>query len=95
MTRTATPDHKHRQGCENRRAMWQRLLEEVRQAGPRKIALLIVAAAIAILLAFGANSSNDAANGRTLPRASHPARLSVPAASHPARLYAPSAVQHP
>jgi tetrahydromethanopterin S-methyltransferase subunit C len=64
--------------------VWQRLLEEVRQAGPRKIALLILAAAIAILLAFGANSSDDAANGRTLPRASHNARL-----------YAPAAAQHP
>jgi hypothetical protein len=64
--------------------VWQRLLEEVRQAGPRKIALLILAAAIAILLAFGANSSDDAANGRTLPRASHNVRL-----------YAPAAAQHP
>ena len=49
--------------------MWQNLLQQIREAGVRKIVILIVAAIIAILLAFGANSTNNAATGRTLPAA--------------------------
>jgi hypothetical protein len=49
--------------------MWGKLVQEVRKAGPRKIAILAVLAAIAVALAYGDNSSNDAASGRTLPRA--------------------------
>jgi hypothetical protein len=49
--------------------MWGRVVQEVRKAGPRKIAILLVLAAIAVALAYGNNSTNDAASGRTLPRA--------------------------
>jgi hypothetical protein len=48
--------------------MWGKVVQEVRKAGPRKIAILAVLAAIAVALAYGDNSSNDAASGRTLPR---------------------------
>jgi hypothetical protein len=49
--------------------MWAKLVHEIRKAGPRKIAILAILAAIAVALAYGDNSSNDAASGRTLPRA--------------------------
>ncbi|HEX3618521.1 MAG TPA: hypothetical protein VHU61_18385 [Solirubrobacteraceae bacterium] len=49
--------------------MWGKLVYEVRKAGPRKIVILVVLAAVAVALAYGDNSSNDAASGRTLPRA--------------------------
>jgi hypothetical protein len=49
--------------------MWGKLVQEARRAGPRKIAILAVLAAIAVALAYGDNSTNDAASGRTLPRA--------------------------
>jgi hypothetical protein len=48
--------------------MWAKLVQEVRKAGPRKIAILAIVAAIAVALAYGDNSSNDAASGRILPR---------------------------
>jgi hypothetical protein len=49
--------------------MWGKVVQEVRRLGPRKIAIFAIAAAIAVVLAYGDNSSNDAASGRTLPRA--------------------------
>jgi hypothetical protein len=49
--------------------MWGRVVQEVRKAGPRKIAIFFVLAAIAVALAYGNNSTNDAASGRTLPKA--------------------------
>lgn len=57
--------------------MWGRLVEEVRKAGPRKVAVFVVAAAIAVILAYGVNSTNDAANSQTLPRVAHKATLSA------------------
>ncbi|HWE59773.1 MAG TPA: hypothetical protein VG228_08785 [Solirubrobacteraceae bacterium] len=48
--------------------MWGKLVQEARRAGPRKIAILAVLAAIAVIFAYGNNSTNDAASGRTLPR---------------------------
>jgi hypothetical protein len=41
------------------------------------VAILILAAAVAVALAYGVNSTNDAANGRTLPAAPHAAKLSA------------------
>ena len=49
--------------------MLGRVVQEVRKAGPRKIAIIFVLAAVAVALAYGNNSTNDAASGRTLPRA--------------------------
>lgn len=49
--------------------MWGKVIQEVRKAGPRKIVILAIVAAIAVALAYGDNSSNDAASGRMLPRA--------------------------
>jgi hypothetical protein len=48
--------------------MLGRVVHEVRKAGPRKIAIIVVLAAVAVALAYGNNSTNDAASGRTLPR---------------------------
>ena len=48
--------------------MLGRVVQEVRKAGPRKIAIILVLAAVAVALAYGNNSTNDAASGRTLPR---------------------------
>lgn len=62
-------------GCDNRR-MWEKVVAELRRAGPKKIAVIAILAAIAVVFAYGNNSTNDAANGRTLPasllRAAHP-----------------------
>lgn len=57
--------------------MWGKVVEEVRRAGLRKIAIIAVLAAIAVLFAYGNNSTDDAASGRTLPKvvlstAAHP-----------------------
>ncbi len=41
-------------------------MRDLRRAGPRKVVLFIAAAAICVVLAYGVNSSNNAA-GRTLP----------------------------
>ncbi len=60
-------------------AMWGRVVEEVRSAGWRKIVIFVIAAAIAVALAYGANSTNDAANGSTLPHATLAVALSAPA----------------
>jgi hypothetical protein len=49
--------------------MWGKVVQAARDAGPRKILILAVLAAIAVALAYGDNSSNDLASGRTLPRA--------------------------
>jgi hypothetical protein len=49
--------------------MWRSLVEQVRRAGPRKVIIILVLAAVAVALAYGNNSTNDAASGRTLPRA--------------------------
>lgn len=49
-------------------AMWERLVEQVRRTGLRKIVLFVLAAAVAVALAYGVNSTNNAASGRTLPR---------------------------
>ena len=48
--------------------MWRRGVEEVRKAGPRKIAVICILAAIAVVFAYGNNSTNDAASGQTLPQ---------------------------
>lgn len=58
-------------------AMWERLVEEVRRVGPRKIVILALAAAAAVALAYGVNSTNNAANGSTLPHFNHAAVLSA------------------
>jgi len=67
--------------------MWGRVIEEIRRAGPRKIAIFAVAAAIAVALAYGVNSTNDAANGRTLPGAvaGHLPRAAAPAVTRATR----------
>lgn len=49
-------------------AMWGKVLGELRKAGPKKIALFAIVAAAAVIFAYGNNSTNDAANGKTLPR---------------------------
>ncbi|MDE3133590.1 MAG: hypothetical protein KGL15_05965 [Acidobacteriota bacterium] len=48
--------------------MWSRVLEEARKAGPKKLAILAVLIVIAVLLAYGNHSSDNAASGRTLQR---------------------------
>jgi hypothetical protein len=48
--------------------MWGKVLGEVRRAGPKKIAIIAVLAAIAVIFAYGNNSTDDAASGKTLPR---------------------------
>lgn len=48
--------------------MLGRIVEQLRRAGPRKVAIVIVALIVAVVLAYGDNSSNDAASGRTLPK---------------------------
>ena len=48
--------------------MWGRLVEQVRRVGVWKIVIFIIAAAVAVALAYGNNSTNDVADGRTLPR---------------------------
>jgi hypothetical protein len=49
--------------------MWGKVLGEVRKAGPKKIAIIAIVAAISVIFAYGNNSTNDAASGRTLPTA--------------------------
>lgn len=49
--------------------MWGKVVEEVRRAGPWKIAVIVVVAVIAVIFAYGNHSSDGAASGRTLPRA--------------------------
>jgi hypothetical protein len=44
-----------------------RVVEQLRRAGWRKVALGTVAVVVAVVLAYGVNSSNDAASGHTLP----------------------------
>ena len=61
--------------------MWGRIVEEVRRAGPRKLAILLIAAAAAVALAYGVNSTNDAASGRTQPRSAEAVSLSTHAPS--------------
>jgi hypothetical protein len=63
--------------------MLGRVVQEVRKAGPRKIAIILALAAIAVALAYGNNSTNDAASGRTLPRA-----VLTQASHAPAQLHA-------
>lgn len=46
--------------------MWRQMLDEIRRAGWRKIIVLLIAAAVAIALAIGADSSNNEANGQTV-----------------------------
>ena len=49
--------------------MWGKVVEEIRRAGPKKIALIAIVAAIAVIFAYGNNSTNDAASGRTVASA--------------------------
>lgn len=60
--------------------MLGRVVEELRKAGLRKIVIFIVLAAIAVVLAYGDNSTDDAASGATLPRSTPAAvvRVAVP-----------------
>ncbi len=44
------------------------MVQEIRKAGPKKIAIFAILAAIAIVFAYGDNSSDDYASGKTLPR---------------------------
>ena len=60
--------------------MWERVVEHVRRAGPRKVVVFTIAAVIAVILAYGVNSTNDAANGHTLPGLAQHATLVAPAA---------------
>lgn len=48
-------------------AMWGKVVGEVRRAGPKKIAIIAIVAALAVIFAYGNNSTNDAASGKTLP----------------------------
>lgn len=48
-------------------AMWGKVVREVRRAGPKKIAIIAIVAVLAVIFAYGNNSTNDAANGKTLP----------------------------
>jgi hypothetical protein len=48
--------------------MLGKVVQEVRKAGPKKIAILTVLAAVAVIFAYGNNSTNDVASGKTLPR---------------------------
>ncbi|HLW96355.1 MAG TPA: hypothetical protein VKS25_13330 [Solirubrobacteraceae bacterium] len=45
------------------------------------MAVFTVAAVIAVLLAYGVNSTNDAANGHTLPSVAQHAALAAPTAA--------------
>lgn len=49
--------------------MWGKVVGEVRKAGPKKIAIIAIVAALAVIFAYGDNSTNDAANGKMLPSA--------------------------
>ena len=59
--------------------MLGRLVEQARRVGLRKIVIFAIAAAIAVALAYGDNSSNDAAAGSTLPSSFHAATLKTTA----------------
>ena len=64
--------------------MWERLLAELRRVGLRKLLIIAAVAAIAVVLAYGNNSTNDAASGRTLPRMAVTMTPTAPAvARHP------------
>ena len=52
------------------REMWGKAVDALRRAGPRKIAIFTVVAVIAVIFAYGNNSTNDAANGMAVTRAS-------------------------
>lgn len=60
--------------------MLGRVVEELRKIGVRKLAILAVLIVVAVVLAYGNNSTDDAASGRTLPTAvlNHQART-IPA----------------
>jgi len=58
--------------------MWGKVVAEIRRAGPKKIAIIAIVAAIAVIFAYGDNSTNDAASGRTLPSVA----LGAPLALH-------------
>ncbi|MDE3130958.1 MAG: hypothetical protein KGL16_07370 [Acidobacteriota bacterium] len=62
--------------------MWGRLVAEVRRAGLRKVVIILVLVAIAAVLAYGNNSTNDAASGRTLPRAAPASAVGVVVTAH-------------
>jgi hypothetical protein len=47
--------------------MWEKLVQELRRVGPRKIAILTIAAVVVVLLAYGNEWGNDA-SGKMLPR---------------------------
>lgn len=47
--------------------MWQRLVEQIRRAGPRKVLILTVAVIVVVVLAFG-NNVSDNASSHTLIR---------------------------
>ena len=48
--------------------MWGRLVQEARKAGLKRLVILAVLIVIAVLLAYGNHTSDNAASGRTLPR---------------------------
>lgn len=60
------------------REMWERLLEQVRRMGPRRLLLVAAATAAAIVFAYG-NHTSDNASGRTLARPADTAPLITPA----------------
>lgn len=47
--------------------MWGKVVGEIRRAGPKKIAIIAIVAALAVIFAYGNNATNDAASGKTLP----------------------------
>jgi anti-sigma-K factor RskA len=49
-------------------AMWAGFLEQLRRAGWRKVAIVSVAVVVVVVLAYGVNSSDDAAGAHTLPK---------------------------
>jgi hypothetical protein len=50
--------------------MWRSVLEELRRAGPRRIAIIAILGAVAVVFAWGNHTSDSAASGATLPRTS-------------------------
>lgn len=63
--------------------MWEKVVGELRRAGPKKIAIITIVAAIAVVFAYGNNSTNDAASSTGLPRTVHSSTPSQPKAVTP------------
>jgi len=60
-------------------AMWQTVVEQIRRAGPRKVAIITVLVVVVVVLAYGNNSSDDA-SGHTLSHSQAAGLLAAPLA---------------